>query len=521
MLAPTRRRLLARSQPRTAPSRATRHSRPLATSTSPSSRGPAPAPAPAELLADLRRLLDRYPLVDPAWTARLDRAADDLARQRPARVAVVGGTHAQHLVTALLDDPLASNQDCAVALEARRLAPDSPQALVLKHGTEVRASPGELHLPSNWLRDIDAEVVEVVHRDVVPLESSFSAIHLADLVVLVLSDSTILSSKPAQALLYNLATKPNLILALDTPDASPSASASSLRALEHQLASVLPTAHSTPRTLAVSTSQALSALEALSPSEPDQKPAYDAFQKGYLASRIPHLHQLLTLALTSTHAGLPAPTPLQLQTAAYVLSAALARAAFAGAQVADSLDEADAALAALDEHASEAKRALLAALGVEAATGLLRIPADEQRAAGAALDELFATRLAWYKLPYRVDDLGAEIALVASQTFLPAFERRLAFAAGLAASTTASLSLRVDALFASPLFAAPAAPSPTQQRASLYSATVLNALAQAAAASQAPDDHALSGAVAARRAQISAPGGPASMLHARAQRAVA
>ncbi|BGP40716.1 hypothetical protein JCM10449v2_004678 [Rhodotorula kratochvilovae] len=482
-----------------------------------------PAHETGQLLGELRTLLDRYPLVDPAWTTRIDAAAADLARQRPARIAgELPLCGAQGLVSALLDDPLASNQDLTVALEARRLASDAPEVITIKHGDEAHAAPGEVQVPSTWLRDGDAEVVEIVHGDVVPLESSFSTLHLADLVVLVLSDSTLLSSKPAQALLYNLATKPNLLLALNTPDASPSASASPLRTLEHQLATLFPAA-STPRTLTVSTTQALSALEALSPSEPDQKPAYDAFQKGYLASQIPHLHQLLTAALTATHAGLPAPTPLQVQTAAYVLSAALARAAFAGAQVADSLNEADAALAALEQHATEAERALLVALGVESSTGLLRVPGEEQRAALAALDELFATRLAWYKLPYRVDDLGAEIALVASQTFLPAFERRLAFSAGLAASTTSALSSRVDALFSSPLFAPRAAPSPAQALASLHSATTLNTLAQAARASApspAADASALSGSVSARRAQLAAPGGPAAALHQRAQRAV-
>jgi len=359
-----------------------------------------------------------------------------------------------------------------------------------------------------------------------------STLHLADLVVLVLSDSTLLSSRAAKALLYDLAAKPNLLLALNCPDASPSTSASPLRTLEHQLETLFP-ADAEPRAVAVSTAQALAALEALSPSEPDQKPNYDAFQKGYVASQVPHLHQLLTTALSATHADheqARGPTPLQLQTAQYVLAAALSRAAFAGAQVADALEGADAALSALEEHAREAERALLVSLGVEPSTGLVRVPADELAAATGALDELFATRLAWYKLPYRVDDLGAEVALVTSQTFLTAFERRLAFSAGLAASTASSLSHRVDALFASPQFATSptrVALDPPAALSSLYSATLLNALDKASAAS-APQAHpdskdatALSGAVAHRRAQLTAPAGsPTAQLHARAQRAV-
>ncbi|GAA5844718.1 hypothetical protein JCM9279_002893 [Rhodotorula babjevae] len=490
------------------------------------------SPATAQLLRDLRTSLDHYPLVDPVWPARIDQALADLAHPRPARLAVVGdhASDAPGLVTALLDDPLASNPDVTVALEARRLGSATQEALVIKHGNDVSSSPSEVHVPAPWLHDTNAEVVEIVHGDVAPLESSLSTLHLADLVVLVLSDSTLLSSRAAKTLLYDLAAKPTLLLALNCPDASSSTSASPLRTLEHQLESLIP-ADAEPRAIAVSTAQALAALEALSPSEPDQKPNYDAFQKGYVASQVPHLHQLLTSALAATHADhSSAPTPLQLQTAQYVLAAALSRAAFAGAQVADALEGADAALSALEEHAREAERALLVSLGVEPATGLVRVPADELAGATAALDELFATRLAWYKLPYRVDDLGAEVALVTSQTFLTTFERRLAFSAGLAASAASSLSHRVDALFASPQFATSptrVALDPPAALSSLYSATLLNALDKASAAS-APQAHpdskdatALSGAVAHRRAQLTAPAGsPTAQLHQRAQRAV-
>ncbi|GAA5931598.1 hypothetical protein JCM3775_006898 [Rhodotorula graminis] len=529
--------MLARTATRSPVPRATRTLRPWSPSSSSSSsprRQLSSATAPADtarLLQDLRTSLTRYPLVDPVWPARIDQALADLLHPRPARLAVVGdhASDAQGLVTALLDDPLASNPDVTVALEARRLGSATHEALTIKHGNDVSSSPSEVHVPAPWLHDTNAEVVEIVHRDVAPLESSLSSLHLADLVVLVLSDSTLLSSRAAKTLLYDLAAKPNLLLALNCPDASPSTSASPLRTLEHQLETLFP-AEAEPRAIAVSTRQALAALEALSPSEPGREPAYDAFQKGYVASQVPHLHQLLTTALTATHADHTAPTPLQVETAQYVLAAALARAAFAGAQVADALDGADAALSALEAHADEAERALVVSLGVEPSTGLVRVPGDELAGAVGALDELFATRLAWYKVPYRVDDLGAEVALVTSQTFLTAFERRLAFSAGLAASTASSLSHRVDALYSSPQFATSptrVALDPPAALSSLYSATLLNALDKASAAS-APQAHpdskdatALSGAVAHRRAQLTAPAGsPTAQLHERAQRAV-
>ncbi|GAA6044302.1 hypothetical protein JCM8097_006757 [Rhodosporidiobolus ruineniae] len=488
---------------------------------------PPPSPPTQLLLSDLRNLLGRYPLLDPAWTNRLERAQADLSHPRAARVAVVGGTEsgAHDLVTALLDDPLSSNPEVTVALEARRLRSDAPEAIVIKYGQEGKASASEVELPAGWLKDHKAEVVEVVHGEgVPPLESSFSSLHLSDAVVLVLSDSSLLSSKSAQTLLYNLESKPNLFLALNAPDASPAASSSPLRTLQHQLATSFPTTSSSPsppKTVVISTSQAISALEALNPSTPGQQPDYTAFQRLYLSSQIPALSSQLS-SILATHSS--SSTLLQLQTASSILLSALHRAAFSGAQIADSLSSAQSALSALSEHASEQSRALLASLGVDPATGLLKVPSDELASALSAIEHTLLTRLAWYKLPYRVDDLHAELALVVSSTYLPAFEDSLVYAAGRAVALSSLLSTRVDTLLASPLFSQSpisAALSPAQKLASLHSPTLLNRVAQAELeARTGQSSTALSAAVTHRRNQITAPGGPTDALQRRAQSAV-
>lgn len=111
----------------------------------------------AELLRDVGDLLRRYPLLnDTTWPARLDHALVDLSRERRARIAgasgssgciacglsfltlfifplIVAGDKAagtSTLVTAMFDDPLSTDPDLSVALEARRLG-DAPEAIAL------------------------------------------------------------------------------------------------------------------------------------------------------------------------------------------------------------------------------------------------------------------------------------------------------------------------------------------------------------------------------------------------------
>lgn len=131
--------------------------RPLSSAASPlaSDAAPpaaAPPPTTAGLLADLRDLVGRYPLLrETSWATRLDGALADLKHPRRARIAgeqvlqdpgevlsshtcstVVGDKQsgASALVTAAFDDPLASDGDVSVALASRRLG-DAPEAVAL------------------------------------------------------------------------------------------------------------------------------------------------------------------------------------------------------------------------------------------------------------------------------------------------------------------------------------------------------------------------------------------------------
>ena len=162
--------------------------------------------------------------------------------------------------------------------------------------------------------------------DVPPLESSFSTLHLSDAVIVILSSESLLSSKASQELLLSLHTKPNLIVCLNTPDASSPSSSSLLKTLRHQLDSLFPTNpdstshHNQPIIMALSTTQALEALSALTPSDPtstSQQPSFESFQLNYLSSQIPKLKAALSTFLSSHTSNSASPTPLQLQTASY------------------------------------------------------------------------------------------------------------------------------------------------------------------------------------------------------------
>lgn len=129
---------------------ATLNSRSLSSAAPLASTAPAPPTTTAALLADLRDLLTRYPLLqDSEWPTRLEGALADLETRRRARIAgeslfiepsgssdpiftitVIGDKQSgvSGLVTAAFDDPLSSDGDMSVALASRRLG-DAPEVI--------------------------------------------------------------------------------------------------------------------------------------------------------------------------------------------------------------------------------------------------------------------------------------------------------------------------------------------------------------------------------------------------------
>ncbi|KAM0789269.1 hypothetical protein ACM66B_000111 [Microbotryomycetes sp. NB124-2] len=474
----------------------------------------------SELIRDLRDLLARYPLLEhTSWLSRLDTASARLrSSSHTARIAIIGDRHSgvRELVTAALDDPLASDSDLSVNLASRRLSHNTPEAISLVYGTNQSSSVHEVSIDAAWLRDNNVELVEIVHGDVPPQTSSLDTLFASDAVVLLLADSRGFSSAGAQTLLAELATKPGFVIAANSPLEPTTPSPSTISAQLERLG--LPST-TTAIVVPVSTRRAMDALEALAPTEGSHKPSYERFSHGFLTSGVPRLMDQLAQIASRRDAPSSeghAPSQLRLASARHVLNRGIEAAALEGGKIAGTLHRASSDVAALAFVTAESGAAVAGALGVQ--DGLLRVPEQELREAVDALSEVLTGRLTWFKLPWLVDDIVPEIAAVVSSTYLLSYETLLAYSTGRLTSLATTLSSKTTELVSTSAFSADG--NGVSPLASLYSPILLNRLAQASFDSLNIPSTALSSAVVNRRNQITAPGGPAETLQRRAQRAI-
>ena len=401
--------------------------------------------------------------------------------------------------------------------------------LLCSYAEKARLSPHEVKLPSPWLLENKVDIIEIVHggancslslssaalltlplADVSPLQSSLDALYTSDTLVLLVSEHSNLSRANVHSLLLELSGKPNFILVVNT-DGSRAAAA---RSLELQVEAIR-AVEGRPLIFAVSTTQAMDALSALSPDDPSLPPDFERFQNNYVQSGVPELKSLLanTVASLRTPSLEPGvPSALQLQTASFILDRAISAAAFEAARIDDALQQAASDIAALAFVAKEAEKMFLAEIGVVG--GSLKVPAAELKKSKEELVELFAGRLAWWKLPLRVDDITSDVAHTADY-YLHPFSAKLIFDTGRLIGLASSMSKRTDDLLSSPSFSPLSPPL-----SSLHSALLLNRVDQAAIESTKISSTDLSAAISHRRHQITAPGGPAEVLQLRAQKAV-
>lgn len=141
---------------------------------------------------------------------------------------------------------------------------------------------------------------------------------------------------------------------------------------------------------------------------------------------------------------------------------------------------------------------------------------------------LNSKRLSWWKLPLgRADDVATDLAISLS-TYFAGLERKLIFETGRLAERSLDLSLQVNSLLKSPIFARPA----DKTKLSFYSATMENDIAILSPTTQfgfPPPSHpsaynlsqtSLSAPIESRRSQLKAPGGAIERLQLRAQSCV-
>lgn len=348
--------------------------------------------------------------------------------------------------------------------------------------------------------------------DLAPSQRSLDSIYSSDVTVLFADELRLLSPPALQSLLSEFSTKPNVYLVLDSSDPS---HISTLRTLRRELDSLLHHSPSTNITLAViSTTTAMHALDALSPSDSARIASFEEFERGYAASGVNSFKEQLAKSVASLRLRDGTTSALQRTTASFVLFQAIDTVAFAGAKVADSLREGKGEIAKLDLEVREAERKALVDLGV--IDGRMDLPTDELEQVRVDLEKLFEGELRWWKLPLRSDDINVEIATVMERNFLRSFESQLMFNAGRLIGLHSKMSERTTEMFSTAPFSSARPPL-----ASLHSSVLLNNLAKAQTeVSCTIDPLELTAPLLARRLQITAPGGPGEKLQARVQKII-
>ncbi|SCV69682.1 BQ2448_1076 [Microbotryum intermedium] len=471
-----------------------------------------------DALRSLGSLLDRYPLLgDSRWPERIRHAShllNDPSQNKRATIAFAGDhwSGVSPLVTALLDEPLASNAQVSWALAARHLHLTDSEVLFIRHGDIPKATPNlnELELPSAWLEAHRVQVVELTHGDLAPKQVSVDSLFSSDVVVLVISADRSLSPASTRSLLNEIKGKPNLILALNVVDASPSSSASSLRFLSHQLSTLFPTFKDETEIVAVSSEQASSALDALQPTEATTKPdSFEHFQSTFIRSGVPRLKDEVTRLISAINR----PT-LHQRAAEFTLDKAIEASAVEGAKIQDGLHQVKTDIAALEFIIDEATSSVLASLGVGSQG--LKVPEEHMQNSMKALRQVLDHRLAWYVLPWKTDELVAEIALVTGTTYLVEFEQHLLYSTGRLESLSSTLSQKTNELVQTRAFLPPQS-STSAPLASLHSPILLNQIQQAEKESLMSAPTTLISPLHHRRNQITCPGGPSESLQSKAQ----
>ncbi len=343
-----------------------------------------------------------------------------------------------------------------------------------------------------------------------------------------------------------------------------------LRSLETQCTDVAASSTGTPTLadptsslfLRISTAKALqahsalrAALSGVNAAGATTRDAWDAFATGYTGSRIGVLKTLLQSPALSgrVRAALTAsPSPSSganlaqashLQSALFVLQRAVEELQAQLSQAWDDMREAEGAATVLQREAEEgiAKhlREVLGAREQEqessahAVVGLdgsavreragdrSRDPAAILADSAQRIEMTLSRRLPWWKLPWKVDDVRAEMEAAVGQSFAKDLERNLIFEAGKLRGLTGEVEAWTTKILHGTRSESEDDPS-TAPSAFLSSSLLRNQIEQQASTkenSRFLTVDCLAWPISTRREQLFASGGPVDMLAARAQSA--
>ncbi|KZT52869.1 hypothetical protein CALCODRAFT_75224 [Calocera cornea HHB12733] len=428
------------------------------------------------------------------WAKFAERAAEDLGAKRRARIAIVGDRLAgtRELVTALLDDPFSPSHR-RKAIWTRWDGLDGEEVVRIQHGNIVNAEGGMLTIPAPWLDKDGAELFEVVSSDLtkhIPLLVTMDSI-------LLVTDSTRLLS-PLSQILPHLPISPlaptSLQLVINrlanhsfsyTPSEEDARVAAALEAYYRGAPH--------PTVTTVSSSLALEALEAFQSSASPNTDAVRTFQAKYVGSRITHLQTALSR---------PLPDDFQVNTAAGIASAAVGAANFGVVEAEQEVEDARRKAMWLQ---GEAERELGKWSEVK--------ELEEQADKAEGIVQAALARYAFWKLPWKVDDLGTEVRETIERTYGRELERKLCHDAGRLKEIQADFSTTTTRTLDSFAGSSDLGPSP------FFSPLLLNKIAQLTSLTTLTPTSLLY-PIFHRRHQLIQPGGPVDHLHLRAQKLV-
>lgn len=411
------------------------------------------------------------------------------ATRQTARIGVLEwdeAARAKQLVTALLDDPLSSDEQARQTLRDRWNSQAGNARLLVRNGSLHGLDPSELSLGLSWLRRLNVEVLEIARKD----DAAVLDLLHSDIPLIILSGLQ-LHSFP---LLDTLRLHPTARIVINNPMNTSARGRALLAAgLREHLGQDVSGSHG--RVHLVDSESATRALDVIRDTRDPR--AVQSFQELYMDSHISPLLDALEVELGG------APRDRTARIAVFVSQAATRECELAAAAARTELDalrrDADALQLAIDQEKLALTERVLGKDGDEAGTVATQVKKAEEGVA-SAMDGL-----RWWQVPLNVDDLGYIVKSAVNSSWCAELEKRLAFHAGLLQASKTRFEDRADALLAS---------LPESQR-SLVLVNEIERLKALPAAAVSRDT--LSAPIVTRRELI---GVPTATLHRRAQQLV-
>ncbi|KAK4689708.1 hypothetical protein P7C73_g389, partial [Tremellales sp. Uapishka_1] len=392
------------------------------------------------------------------WLYRIDATITDLSQPRRPTLGVYGDRHSapEDVVSALLQDPLVDSQESRRLLLARHEDINDdllsityvrllPSMLTNRYSPEGKLSSKGLSCPASFLRVSGLDVVEVRAANA---DQALSSLLLADVVLLVLNPTTLLSSPFIASILPSLLSKGHLHLLINGHLPPRSTQASVTAELMSQLDDLSPSFIS-PSISFVRAEKALRALDALAigldhegPSLSSSKThAFDVFQSQFLRSNIGPFQSALLDSIPKE--------AQQLSTAKHVAESTLDymdKTISIDRTTTRSVSETISLLRRSAMQAtSKAKNLSVVSRGIEGGV----VEGDIQHdlhLSRTELEDALRGRLNWLGLigRGRVDDVGLEVGDYLEKQFARGVEQQLIFETGQLALLQTSLEESAD-----------------------------------------------------------------------------